>query len=430
MDNSIVRTTQSVGIRYFKLNFFILVFGRLISGIGSAILKFGLSLYVLDITGSAVSFSLMLASSLLPGILVYMLMGNYVDSHNKKKIMVWTDILNGIIVLLFCGLFYNQFGNITILIVFTIIVGFVQSLFELTIQSSVANVFPKEQVAKVDSAILGIGSIINVLGPVIGAFAYNSIGIKLIFLTNAITFLIAGFSTMFLKYNHNVEKKDWELNGSYLEKSKVIFRYLEKEKGIKALLIFAVVINVIYSPMINFVVPYISYNVLRVSSFQLSIIQASWAIGEIIGAIIIGSRKSVVPALKKLILLIQIQALLVISWICLNFSVFQSEGNWLVTIAFSLIMIAIGVFNVIQLIPVYTFFQTYVPEELRARFIGIVGTSFMVSVPFGMAVFGFILEKFNWTYVTAMSGFIMLLICWVVSKNVHYKEFIKNIKIK
>ncbi len=66
-------------------NFRYLMFGKLISLLGSNLQTFAFSLYVLNITGSATEFSKMLVVSLIPEILLTPFAGVLVDKIDRKK---------------------------------------------------------------------------------------------------------------------------------------------------------------------------------------------------------------------------------------------------------------------------------------------------------------------------------------------------------
>ncbi len=66
----------------------------MISLFGSAIQRFCMSLYVLDLTGSPGIFATILSISMLPYVLLAPVAGNITDYFSKKKIMVCTDIFS------------------------------------------------------------------------------------------------------------------------------------------------------------------------------------------------------------------------------------------------------------------------------------------------------------------------------------------------
>ena len=78
--------------RLFSRDFTLMVAGQIISLFGNAILRFALSLHVLDTTGSAAAFGGILAVSMVPTILCSPLGGVLADRVPRQRIMWgWTS---------------------------------------------------------------------------------------------------------------------------------------------------------------------------------------------------------------------------------------------------------------------------------------------------------------------------------------------------
>lgn len=85
--------------KLFSRNFTMLILGQVSSLFGNVILKFALSMYVLDTTGSAAVFAGILAFAAVPSIVLSPLGGILADRANRRNIMVGLDLLSGISVL-------------------------------------------------------------------------------------------------------------------------------------------------------------------------------------------------------------------------------------------------------------------------------------------------------------------------------------------
>ena len=77
-----------------------MVVGQIISILGSALLRFALSLFVLDITGRADLFAVLFAISSLP-VLLTPFGGAIADRFNRRNLMVLFDFISSGIVLIF-----------------------------------------------------------------------------------------------------------------------------------------------------------------------------------------------------------------------------------------------------------------------------------------------------------------------------------------
>ena len=85
--------------KLFTRNFMLLILGQLTSLFGNFILKLALSMYVLEITGSAAIFAGILSIATIPTIILSPLGSILADRANRRNIMVALDTLTGISVL-------------------------------------------------------------------------------------------------------------------------------------------------------------------------------------------------------------------------------------------------------------------------------------------------------------------------------------------
>jgi len=418
MENS--KTVQSEKMsNTFKINIILLILGRAVGDMGSNALKFGISLYVLDLTGSASAFSMILGFAILPGVLVNIFAGVVVDRGNKKKYIVGSDILCGVAILIFAAVFQVYSKSIILFIVYSITIGLVQAFFLLALNSSIPEIVRKEDVARTNSAFQSIGAITNVVGPVIGAVAYSAIGLGGIFLISGITFLLAGMLETFLKFNQSDKVVQEQ---SYLEGLKEVFTYLKGQKGIRFILIVVTIVNFIYIPLISLVLTYINYNLLHVTKMQLSIIQGSWTGGMILAAIFISTKKSTDNIFRKVFIVMLFESITVIFWAFPKLPMFLGSTKTTITIVFTIILLAGGMLNAIINITSMTFLQIKVPEDIRARIFGVVSTANLISAPLGMAIYGVLLENVNWAYITIMSAILSIVVSIFGNMNKSFRE--------
>ena len=85
--------------KLFTKNFTLLVLGQVTSLFGNFILKLALSMYVLEVTGSATIFAGILSIATIPTILLSPFGGILSDRANRRNIMVALDALSGLSVL-------------------------------------------------------------------------------------------------------------------------------------------------------------------------------------------------------------------------------------------------------------------------------------------------------------------------------------------
>jgi MFS family permease len=81
-----------------KRDFSLLWLAQLISTAGSALTDLAAAIYVFRVTGSALAVGLTLLVTAVPGLVVGLLAGVYVDRHDRKKILMYTCLIQAVIV--------------------------------------------------------------------------------------------------------------------------------------------------------------------------------------------------------------------------------------------------------------------------------------------------------------------------------------------
>lgn len=409
-----------------KYNFPLLFLSRFISDAGNAIFKFALSLYVLDVTGSAGIYSVMLTLTILPGVLISIFAGVVVDKYDKKKIIVAADILSGIGVLLICALLFFYESNIGLFVFYVAGVSIIQAFLNLAINSSLQNIVKDEQVPKVNSMFQAMGAVINIIGPIISAVLYEFMGIQWVMLINGSAFLIGGLISCFIVFHPNSNNVIREDSEGMLDNVKFVFQYVKERKIIKFFILALILLNFVYMPLTMLVMPHINYNVINVSGLQLSVIQAALGAGVIIGALYVGAQSSTNNILRRFHLFIFALAVSVGLWGFAALPFFQNVSLWVIVTGFSLALLLVGAFNTIALIPIYSYFQVEVPENLRGRVFGVATTALNISVPIGIGIYGLILEQADWIYMVAFSSVVLAVLGMVMVNNRTFRSFIES----
>ncbi|MBZ4223617.1 MFS transporter [Bacillus wiedmannii] len=419
-----VQSATNKAINY-KQNFLWFTLGRTITVMGTSVFDFVLSLYVLDLTGSVAAFSMILSLSIFPQAMVNIFGSVFVDKYNKKRIMIFAEITSALISILFMFLFIEGFKSVVAIAILVILLNALQSFFWLAGNASIPNIVGKDNVAKANSTLEGIWAIVNILGPVIGAIVYKKVGMDLIFLTTSIAFIIGTLTVTLISFERKKENK--ELNeGTYWESLKVVYTYLNRQKILKLLLIVAVLINFIYNPLLYLALPYITYEIVNVSAEQLSYIRAAAAIGTILGALYVFRLKSGDVMFKRFFILLQMQAVLIMLWAFPSLPIFNDASPLFITIIFVIVLITISTLNTVQNIPIIGYFQSKIPEEIRARVFGVLKSALLLSTPIGIWFYGLALQYIPWTYVVVASGLIIFTLCLILAKNQIFTNFVKN----
>jgi DHA3 family macrolide efflux protein-like MFS transporter len=392
-------------------NLILLTAGRAISGFGTGVFSFALSLYILDITHSALLFSLVIGFTFIPAVVMNFMGGIWVDRLNKKNIIIYTDLLSGLLIVLYLPFWYYFPTSIPVIVLYTCLLSFVQALNNLAVQSIIPEIMDESQVPRANAFIQITNTLINLIGPVAGAILYHVSGMFSILVFDSISFLFAGIIELFIvvKWVAKPLLKSVSLGKEYKEGLVFLFQ----KPMLRFLLLLTIIINGLYMPLMLIVIPFINYQVIQISGTQLSIIEAAWALGAIIGGAYIASQKRTNRFIPRLFIWLGLQALMIAIWIVPGLNYFSLSLNQ-ITLFFSLSLITIGILNMVQNIPLFSYVQLSIPDEIRGKILGLINVFMMLSTPIGMFIYGSLLQKDNWMLVTGVTSAIIF-ICAILA---------------
>jgi MFS family permease len=348
-----------------KKNFWIVVFGQIVSLLGNAILRFCLSLYVLDLTGSAAIFSTILAISTIPYVLFAPLAGLLADTINRKKIMVYLDLFVVLLMVAFALVLFSGNDNLLLIGIVMFILSIVYTLYGPAVTAAIPQIVAEEELASANAIIQQIGAIVNIVGPIVAGVLYSFVDFQAIIIINAVGFLIAAL----LKTNLDIPDLQTKARlgepflGPLKEMSKTFF-YLKQEKQVVLGIIASYgLTNIFIVPILTILTPYFINVALDLPSTVLGLIEAIFVSGMIIGGLLVALK----PNLFKIGHLHKSMYPMVISIALMGLAAYlAAENKLLVLTLFALgglgIMLSIALSNVISL--------TFMQKEVKADLLG------------------------------------------------------------
>jgi len=383
------------GLRTKNRNFTIYYFGRSVSLLGSGIQSLALSLYILDITGSGRAMSTFLVISILPKIIFAPLAGVLGDRIKRKSIMVNLDLLRGAIILFMCILTFNGHMGITYIYLFQLIISTIDIFFDPVTRSILPDIVKESDLIYANSIVNATDSLSYVIGPILGGVLYP-IGMGFVFLVNSVTFIASGISEIFIDY------KKSSLNGKLtMEQVWKDFKNgliaLKRLSGVLRMMSFITLTNLIMGPVVSLVVPFFAREVAKFDSYQYSIISSSWLVGITLGNIILSAIVGKLARKKIVLIGLLLQLIFFYIFCCLSFPWFVSffgERSWAYILVLTTLFAAIGFFNAFVNTPVGVYFQMAAPSEIRTRVLSVIALIAQISMPVGMALYGFVIDRF------------------------------------
>lgn len=407
MDNiQYVWSMTYLGGQMKNKNFIIIVIGQIISLFGNAIQRFSMSLYLLEFTGSTATFANILAISTIPYILFAPIAGRLSDNINRKKIMVYLDLFCSILIGVYAFILLR--GNDSALIVGTVMfmLSVCATLYGPAVTSSIPQIVEEDKLTSANGVINQVGSIVNFVGPILAGILYGLLGIKVIVIINAVSFLVSAIMEMFLDIPDVVKdkvisekeiavNKDNEkiLSMDFVKKSfvdmKESFVYLKNQKKIVLGIIASYALcNIFLVPILSIVAPYFINVFLGLPSEVFGIVEAICVLGMILGGFWI----SVKPNMFSMKKVHYTYFPMIAGVIVMSTLGFIKLNNYDLAGIFALgglaIMLSLSLSNVLTL----TFIQKQVPREMLGRVSAFSTAVATISVAPGQLLFGQVID--------------------------------------
>ena len=365
-------------------NFNLLIGSQLFSVLGTTIVQFVISLYVLDITKSALTFSVIASLSIVGRLICLPFCGVLADRLPKRNLMLLMDCLY---LVLSIGLFLvTRLENpVTAIGILTVIIGMVSAFETPVVQSAIPIICKEEEIPRANGIISSIGTLGTVLGPILAGIIYRFDAVYQIFMITAALFLIAIFCEVLLNIPVQAQAA---MNGTLFQvvvgDLKEVANYLKAQKVIVKVAAVAFLLNFFLASFIQVIIPYVSRIQLGATDAQFGLMNTILAIGSLFGTVVYGviaNRLNETSITKNLILVAILFSLLVIP-----FGLIQNStlAFWLMTV---IVASAMGVVTVVS-VQLIVYIQLVSDKALLGRIMSLVMIVTTLAIPLGQVMYG------------------------------------------
>lgn len=376
--------------RLFQRDFTIMILGQIISLFGNAILRFSLSLYVLEVTGSAAVFGTILAVSMIPTVLLSPFGGVLADRLPKQKIMTILDFVTaGLIV--FYDAFYGSAENLAAVTIFMILLTLIQAFYQPSVQASIPLLASQEQLMAANGIVMQVQALAGLLGPILAGMLYGIGGVKPILAASAVCFFLSAVMELFLRIPHEKREADGSSVRMALLDLKGAVTYLIRENTcLFKLLIVVAGINLFLSALFIIGLPYLVKIYLGMSAQAYGFAEAAMGMGSILGGLVSGLAGKKIPFKHSHYFLLGTPLLLIPVILIL---LFQAPGKMIYAVLLTSVMIGMG-FAALFTIAAQTFIQKSTPVHMLGKVGAFVSTICVCALPVGQAMYGGLFELF------------------------------------
>ncbi|WP_269431823.1 MFS transporter [Bacillus sp. LK2] len=407
---------MSISTKSSMKDFHLMVTGQTITILGSTLLRFALSLYVLDITGRADIFAGLYAITSIPFLLAP-LGGAIADRFNRRNIMVIFDLINTAIVLGFIALLINGTVSIMWIGIVMFLLAVVSAMYAPVVMASIPQLVPEKKLEQANGIVNGVQALSNIVAPVLGGVLYGIIGLKMLVIISGLAFFLSAILEMFIKIPFIKRMQEDHIVPTIVKDMKEGFLYVLKQPFILKSMLLAALLNLILTPLFVVGGPIILRVTMQSSDTMYGIGMGLIDFATILGALSIGFFAKNLQ-MKTLYYWMFVIALLVLPMALSVTPFILSMGHYPPFILFILCSIFIAMIMTIVSIYVITVVQKKTPNENLGKVMAIITAVSQCMAPIGQIVYGFMFEGFSLKiYLPILCiSFILIILAFVTKK--------------
>lgn len=397
---------------FIRKNFSLLMAGKFISLLGSNMLQFALSLYVLAVTGSAAIFASMLSILIIPRLLLSPIAGVFGDWFDRRRIIIILDLANAVIIGMYAILMIiNGSISVALLYLFVVLLETTEIFFHSSMSAILPSIVSKDELIDANSTNSLIMNIGQLLAPVIASIIYAAFGLRSILIVSSISFLLSALSKIFLHFpatNKMPEKITIKNFKSDLMEG---FRAIKDNKIISSIMGIGTIINFSVSPLFAIGVIYIIKEVLKSTDFQFGLFQSIFSLSMIVSPLLFSGyiKKNKIGKLCFNSFMVTALLIFLMAFVPAPFVLNLFDTNIVPFILLLVISFVIGMFATVVNIVLGTLFNQVVPLELMGRTSTVFNLLVTVFIPIGQMLFGYFYDIISPSYVILLNGIIIVL---------------------
>ena len=274
--------------KLFTRNFTFLILGQVSSLIGNYTLKFALSMYVLEQTGSASIFATLLAVAMLPTILLSPFGGILADRANRRNIMVGLDTLSGLTVLV-AGLVLPFGHDIWVIGALLVILSVLAAFESPTVQACIPQMLSGDNLMKGNAAVNQVQAIAGLITPFLGSLVYAAFGLTPVLWGTVACFFLTAILECFIHLDYQKAEVTMSVREIIREDFSVSIHFLRREQpGILKLLLLAALASLFVAGTVVVGFPYLVRTVLGLSAEYYGAAESVMGVAAVLGSLFVG----------------------------------------------------------------------------------------------------------------------------------------------
>lgn len=376
--------------KLFTRNFTLLILGQVSSLTGNYTLKFALSMYVLEQTGSASIFAGMLSAALLPTVLLSPFGGILADRANRKHIMVALDALSGLSVLA-AGLLLLLGRELWVIGALLVLLSVLAAFESPTVQACVPQMVSPQNLVQGNAVVSQVSAVTSLVTPFLGSLFYTAFGIGPVFAAAVACFWLTALLECMIHLEYQKPPRTAGIGAIVREDLALSAHFLRREQpDILKLLLLAALAGMFVSGTAVVGFPYLVRMVLGLSATYYGAAESAMGAAAILGSLCAGlmGKKLRVRDLSAIFLSFGL------SLFPIGFSFLLPVGRMarygVLLFFFCVCQLGVCIFSTYAI----TLIQQRTPEQLMGKVMSCVFTLSMCAQPVGQVVYGALFDCF------------------------------------
>lgn len=376
--------------KLFTRNFTLLILGQVSSLTGNYTLKFALSMYVLEQTGSASIFAGMLSAALLPTVLLSPFGGILADRANRKHIMVALDALSGLSVLA-AGLLLPLGRELWVIGALLVLLSVLAAFESPTVQACVPQMVSPQNLVQGNAVVSQVSAVTSLVTPFLGSLFYTAFGIGPVFAAAVACFWLTALLECMIHLEYQKPPRTAGIGAIVREDLAVSAHFLRREQpDILKLLLLTALAGMFVSGTAVVGFPYLVRTVLGLSATYYGAAESAMGAAAILGSLCAG-------LLGKKLRVRDMAAI----FLSFGLSLFPIGLSFLLPVGrmarygvllffFCVCQLGVCIFSTYAI----TLIQQRTPEQLMGKVMSCVFTLSMCAQPVGQVVYGALFDCF------------------------------------
>ena len=376
--------------KLFTRNFTLLILGQVSSLTGNYTLKFALSMYVLEQTGSASIFAGMLSAALLP-VLLSPFGGILADRANRKHIMVALDALSGLSVLA-AGLLLPLGRELWVIGALLVLLSVLAAFESPTVQACVPQMVSPQNLVQGNAVVSQVSAVTSLVTPFLGSLFYTAFGIGPVFAAAVVCFWLTALLECMIRLEYQKPPRTAGIGAIVREDLAVSAHFLRREQpDILKLLLLAALAGMFVSGTAVVGFPYLVRTVLGLSATYYGAAESAMGAAAILGSLCAG-------LLGKKLRVRDLSAI----FLSFGLSLFPIGLSFLLPVGrmarygvllffFCVCQLGVCIFSTYAI----TLIQQRTPKQLMGKVMSCVFTLSMCAQPVGQMVYGALFDCFS-----------------------------------